>query len=72
MIETMMQWKALTVFGDTSPASAICHCLNFQQGLERDENPRQKLIFPTNIQGESINEFALNDVICNYDTENEY
>ena len=72
MIETTIHWKAMTASGATNFASSICYCLNFQQVLERDENPRQKLIFPTNIQGESINEFVLNDVICNYDTENEY
>ena len=70
MIETMMQWKALSAFGDNILTSTICYCLNFTQGLKRDENPRPKLIFPTNIQGESINEFVLNDMSCNYDTEN--
>ena len=32
----MVQWKALTVDGDTL-AATICCCLNFQQGLKRDE-----------------------------------
>ena len=59
MVETMMEWKVLSAGGDTSLASAICHCLNFQQGLERHENPRPKLIFTTDIPGGSIIEFAL-------------
>ena len=44
----MVQWKALTA--DTL-AAAICHCMNFQQGLKRDENLGQKLISPTDIGG---------------------
>ena len=51
MIETMSQWKALIAFGDSSLASAICYCLNFQQGMKRDENPRPKLISPVDIEG---------------------
>ena len=43
MIETMMQWKTLTAFGDAAIASTICYCLNFQQELNRDESPRPKL-----------------------------
>ena len=54
MIKTMAQWKALTAVGDTALASTICYCLNFQQGLKRDENPRPQLISPTNIEGKSI------------------
>ena len=59
----MSQWKALAAgVNETSLASTICYCLNFQQG---DENPRPKLILPTDIPGElSIIEFFLIDVIC--------
>ena len=53
MIETLMQWKALIAFGDTRLASTICYCLNFQQGLKRDENPRPKLISPKDITGKT-------------------
>ena len=59
-IETMIQWKALLACGNTSLASAIYHCLNFQQGLEKLENLRPKLIFATNFPGGSIIEFVLN------------
>ena len=70
MIQTMMQWKALAAFGDTSPALAICHCLNFQQGLKRDdESPRQKLISPKDIAGETKNLFLS---LWNYDIKNDY
>ena len=48
MIETNMQWKALTAFGETTLASTISHCLNFQQRLKRDEN---FLISPIDIEG---------------------
>jgi hypothetical protein len=52
MIETMMQWKALTAFGDTSPVLAICLCLNFQQGLKRDDEiSRPIFISPKDITG---------------------
>ena len=54
----MMQWKALVAFGDTSVASAISYCLNFQQG---DEDPRQKWISPSDIAGKSIIKFVLNN-----------
>ena len=53
MIETMSQWKPLIAFGDTSLASAICYCLNFQQGLKRGGNPRPKLISPKDITGKT-------------------
>ena len=53
LIKTMMQWKALAVFGDTTLASAICYCLNVQQGLKRDENPRPKLISPKDVAGKT-------------------
>ena len=53
MIETMMQWKTLTAFGDTAVASTICHCLNFQQELNRDEKHRQILISPIDIAGKT-------------------
>ena len=56
----MMQWKALTVCGGDdktfASASAICYCLNFQQG---DENPRSKWIFPNEISGEPIIESVI-------------
>ena len=65
MIETMMQWKALSAFGnstlaggDTSLASTICCCLNYQQGLKRDENLRPKLISSINIEGKTIYHLA--------------
>ena len=51
MIEHMMQWKVYTAFGDTALSSTIYHCLHFQQGLERDENP--KPIFPIEIEGKT-------------------
>ena len=51
MIETMSQWKPLIAFGDTSLASAICYCLNFQQRLRKDEMPESKLISPEDIAG---------------------
>ena len=49
MIETMMEWKVLTAFGDAALASVICYCLNFQQGLKRD----QKLILTKDITGKT-------------------
>ena len=52
-IETTMQWKKLAAFGDTALASAICYCLNFQQGLKKDEIPRPKLISPMDITGKT-------------------
>ena len=67
----MVQWKALTSFGTTALASTICYCLNFQQGLNRDEIPRAKLISPTEIAGKiKINLFMVIDVSSNYDTKN--
>ena len=72
MVETMMEWKVLPAGGDTSLASAIYHCLNFQQGLEKLENLRPKLIFATNFPGGSIIEFVLINVSCYHDTKNEY
>ena len=53
MIEIMSQWKALISFGDSTLASAICYCLNFQQGLKRNEIPRPKLISPNEITGKT-------------------
>ena len=69
VVETMMQCKALSVFGDL--ASAICYCLNFQQGLKRDEN---LLISPIDIEGKTTNiiEFMEIDVSCDYDSKNEF
>ena len=53
-IETIMQWKGLAVPGDTyTLASTLRYCLNFQQGLKRDENSRPKLILPTDIKGKT-------------------
>ena len=52
MIETMMQWKALSIFGDSTFSSTICCCLNFHQGSMRNESPRPKLISPKDIAGE--------------------
>ena len=64
MIETMMHWKALTAFGDNELASTICNCLNFQQGLKRDEIPRPKLISTKDITGKTKihNEASIKDV----------
>ena len=53
MIETMMQWKALTFLDDTTLASTLSYCLNFQQGLKRDEFPRPKLTSPNEITGKT-------------------
>ena len=53
IIETMMQWKALIAFGTTTLASTICYCLNFQQGLKRNEIPRPKLMSPNEITGKT-------------------
>ena len=53
MIETMSQWKALIAFGDSTLASAICYCLNFQQGLNRDQSHRQKLFLTKDITGKT-------------------
>ena len=53
MIETMSQWKALIAFGNTALASTVCYCLNFQQGLNGDENPRPKFISPKDITGKT-------------------
>merc|ERR1719362_704033 len=51
MIKTMTQWKPLSAFGDTAIASTICFCLNYQQGMKRNENPRPKLISSKDITG---------------------
>ena len=51
VIETMMQWKVLTAFGDSTLASTIFYCLNSQQRLKRDEMPEPKLISPKDIAG---------------------
>ena len=51
MVETNMQWKALTAFGDTRLSSTISYCLNFQQGLKRDEKPMPKLMSPKGMEG---------------------
>ena len=63
-----MEWKPLTAFGNTKLASTICYCLNFQQGLNRDEISRAKL----DIEGEtkSVIEFGIIDL--SYDTNSEY
>ena len=53
IIETMVQWKAWIAFGDSTLSSTICYCLNFQQGLKRDENPRPKLISTKDITGKT-------------------
>ena len=62
MIETTMQWKALSAHGDSTLASTICYCLNFQQGLKRNEIPRPKLISPKDITGKTK---IYNGVCCN-------
>ena len=53
MIETMSQWKALIAFGDSTLATAICYCLNFQQGMNKDENSKPRLLSPKDIAGET-------------------
>ena len=60
----MMQWKTLTAFGDAR--LVICYCLNFQQEMKRDEDPRPKLIAPKDIEGISMY------IHSNYDTENKF
>ena len=66
-----MQWKALTAFGDTTLASTISYCLNFQQRLKRDEN---LLISPIDIEGKITNiiEFMEINVNCDYDSKKEF
>ena len=49
----MSQWKPLIAFGDFTLASTIRCCLNFQQGLKRNEIPRPKLISPNEITGKT-------------------
>ena len=49
----MMQWKTFTAFGDATLASTICYCLNFQQEMNREENPRPKLILTKDITGKT-------------------
>ena len=60
----MMQLKALIATNGTiESASAICYCLNFQQGLKRDEKPIPKLISPFDIAGKTkIIEITVIDV----------
>ena len=53
MIETTMRWKALSTFGDTKLTTTICYCLNFQQGMKKDEISRPKLISPKDITGKT-------------------
>ena len=84
MIDTMMQWRPLSAFGDSQGwwkqgaggtaaphyyvptqiftpsaipdstlASTICCCLNFQQELKKDGSPRPKLVSPKDIAGET-------------------
>ena len=66
MIKTMIQWKPLIAFGDT--ALVVSYCLNFQQRLERDENPRPKLISPVDITGKQkyIIEFMESNASSDY------
>ena len=61
VIETMMHWKTLTAFGDAR--LVICYCLNFQQEMKRDEDPRPNLIAPKDIEGKHMY------IHSNYDTE---
>ena len=49
----MMQWKALAAVGETKLASTICYCLNFQQGPNRDDNSRPKLISTKDLTGKT-------------------
>ena len=48
MVEAKAQWKALTAFGDNTLASTISYCLNFRQGMKKDEN---LFISPIDIEG---------------------
>ena len=68
----MIEWKALSVFGDSTLASAICHCLNFQQGLNKDENHRPKLVSPIDIAGKTTVKFVKIDVSHDNDIKDEY
>ena len=50
----MMQWKALAAFGPKlTLASTICYCLNFWQGLNRNENPGPTLVSAIDIEGKT-------------------
>ena len=71
MVETNMHWKALTVFGETTLASTISYCLNFQQGLKRDEN---LLISPIDIEGKITDIIELMEINanCDYDSKKEF
>ena len=51
MIETTLQWKALTTFSPNALASTICYCLNIHQGQKRDEMPEPKLLSLEDIAG---------------------
>ena len=69
----MMQWKALSAFGDTTLTSTVCYCLNSTHGLKRrDENPRPKLISTKDITGKTkIYKGAFNNyvdqILTNFD-----
>ena len=63
LIETMMQWRPLTALNDFGLVSTTCYCLNFQQRMKKDENPRPKLISPIDIEGK-ISKIH-NGVCCN-------
>ena len=69
----MMQLKALIATNGTIElASGICYCLNFQQGLKRDEKPRPKLILPFDIAGKiKIIRITVIDTVNAYDTKDE-
>ena len=53
MIETMVQWKAFTVFGVDTLASTICYSLNFLQEMKRAENPFLESISPGDLTGKT-------------------
>ena len=53
LIETMIQWRPLTAVYDYDLVSTIWYCLNFQQGLNRDEKPRPKLTSTMDVKGKA-------------------
>ena len=66
LIKTMVQWRALMAIDGGTLASTICHCLNFQQELKRDEKPEPK----SHIDIEGKKYIIRVDVSCDYDTKN--
>ena len=65
----MMQWKALSAFGDSNLAST---CLNFQQGLKRDESSKPKLLSPLDIKGKTKIHHQVMETDVSCDCDNKY